>query len=197
MNPSLRGRVCCPSLCSGSTDRFAAAALAGCRGGHCVWTHDFAPALGTAGGDVERCVVLGVPNDVTPATDERRLGAPVFLVDVPAHVAGLRCAGRIDLHERDSCFRGLVLAVLAELGERHVCSVSSRRLRQQFATPIGRAFLVTVYFAGSCGGALCRPSRTTSSSRSDPVNGPQSRPHRTGSAPPGRERPRLHRQEFR
>jgi hypothetical protein len=25
-----------------------------------------------------------------------------------------------------------------------VCSVSSRRLRQQFAAPIGRAFLVTV-----------------------------------------------------
>jgi hypothetical protein len=52
--------------------------------------------------------------------------------------------GRIDLHERDFCFRGLVLAILAELGERHVCSVSSRRLRQQFAASIGRAFLVTV-----------------------------------------------------
>jgi hypothetical protein len=64
--------------------RLAAAALTGCQGGRCVWAHDFAPAFDTAGGDVDRCVVVGVPNEVTPATLECRLSAAVVFVDPAA-----------------------------------------------------------------------------------------------------------------
>jgi hypothetical protein len=42
------------------------------------------PALDTAGGDVDRCVVVGVPNEVTPATLECRLSAAVVFVDPAA-----------------------------------------------------------------------------------------------------------------
>src|SRR5712672_1193448 len=64
----------------GSAVRLAAAALTGCQGRRCVWVHDFTPALDTAACDVDRCVVVGVPNEATPATLKLRLGAPVFLV---------------------------------------------------------------------------------------------------------------------
>jgi hypothetical protein len=50
--------------------RLAAAALPGCQGGRCVRTHDFASALNTAGRDVDRCIVIGVPNEAKPATFE-------------------------------------------------------------------------------------------------------------------------------
>ena len=50
--------------------RLAAAALTGCQGGRGVRTRDFAPTFDTARGDVDRCVVVGVPNEAAPATLE-------------------------------------------------------------------------------------------------------------------------------
>src|SRR5690348_12994932 len=79
----------------GGADRLAAAALTGCQGRRCVWTHDFAPALHTAGSDVDRCVVVGVPNEVTPAAVEFRLGAAVAFVDPTAGAASLRRVSRV------------------------------------------------------------------------------------------------------
>lgn len=117
MNPSLPRQTRRLSPQSGSTTRFAAAALVGCESRRCVWTHDFAPAPSTASGDVECCVVVGVPNEVTPATNKRRLGAPVPPVDMTTHTAGLRRVGRIDPDECDPRPLGLVSEELTGLGK--------------------------------------------------------------------------------
>jgi len=65
-----------------------------------VWAHDFAPAFGTAGCDDERCVVVGVPNEATPATLKFTLGAAILFVDRAAGVACLRRVSRVDFDER-------------------------------------------------------------------------------------------------
>ena len=98
--------------------RLAAAALTGCQGGRCVRTHDFVPALNTAGRDVERCIVIGVPNEATPATFECRLGAAVSFIDRAACAAHLRRVGRVDFDERHPGLLGLIGQKRPELGER-------------------------------------------------------------------------------
>ncbi|WP_216824318.1 hypothetical protein, partial [Lentzea albidocapillata] len=64
MNSSLKERVC--QSPRAAVFRLAAAVLAGCQDGRCVWAHDFAPAHDTASRDVVCRVVVGVPNEVTP-----------------------------------------------------------------------------------------------------------------------------------
>ena len=118
MIPSRKGVSCGLSLRFRGTDRLAAAALAGRQGGRCVWTHDFAPALHTAGCDVDRCVVVGVPNEATPNTFKNRLAAAVFLVDPAARAAHLRRVGGIDFNESHPGLFGFVGQKRAELGER-------------------------------------------------------------------------------
>ena len=98
--------------------RLAAAALAGCQGGRCVRAHDFAPALDTAGSDVDCCVVVSVPNEATPATLKDRLAAAVSFVDPAARAASLRRVGGIDVNERHAGLFGLLGQKRAELGER-------------------------------------------------------------------------------
>ena len=83
-----------------------------------MWAHDFTPALDTAGCDDLRCVVVGVPNEATPATFELTLGATVAFVDPPAPVAGLAAVGRVDFDERHPGGLGLIAQERAELGER-------------------------------------------------------------------------------
>ena len=118
MNPSLEGRACDSSLVFRGAVRLAAAALTGCQGGRCVWTHDFAPTNDTALGNVVRCIVVGVPNEATPHTFENALGATVSLVNPPARAAGLRGMGRVDLNESHTGSLSLVGQEAAELGER-------------------------------------------------------------------------------
>jgi hypothetical protein len=62
-----------------------------------VWTHDFAPAFDTAGCDDDRCIVVGVPNEATPATLEYCLGTSVALVDPATRMAG-------DLADHPDCW---------------------------------------------------------------------------------------------
>ncbi|MDT5283420.1 MAG: hypothetical protein QOJ20_4615, partial [Mycobacterium sp.] len=101
MDPSLKGTGLWLVPCGfGSAGRLAAGALTGCQGRRCVWAHDFAPALDTAGCDDNRCVVVGVPNEATPTTFKCRLGAAVSFVDQPALMAGLAAVGRVDRDER-------------------------------------------------------------------------------------------------
>jgi hypothetical protein len=57
MKPNLSRWTAILSLADWVAIRLAVAALAGCQGGRCVWTHHFAPAFDTAGCDVDRCVV--------------------------------------------------------------------------------------------------------------------------------------------
>ena len=52
-----------------------------------MWAHDFAPAFDTASGDVGRCIVVGVPNEATPATLKFTLGAAILFVDRAAVAA--------------------------------------------------------------------------------------------------------------
>jgi hypothetical protein len=112
------GRTLRLSLSGAGADRPAAAALTGCQGRRCVWTHDFAPAFDTARSDIDRCVVVGVPNEATSATFEYRLGAAVVFVDPAAGRAGLRGVGGVDFDKRHSRLFGLVDQKRAELGER-------------------------------------------------------------------------------
>nr|CEL18699.1 transposase IS200-family protein [Kibdelosporangium sp. MJ126-NF4]CTQ98183.1 transposase IS200-family protein [Kibdelosporangium sp. MJ126-NF4] len=118
MNSCPKERACRPTLPLRVADRLAAAVLTGCQVGRCVWTHDFAPAHNTTSRDVMCRIVVGVPNEATPATDKRRLRAPVLLVDPATAMALLRRVGGIDLHARHSRLLCLVGEVLAELGER-------------------------------------------------------------------------------
>jgi hypothetical protein len=105
-------------LPSQAANRLAAAALTGCQGGRCVRAHDFAPAFDTAGCDVDRCIVVGVPNEATPATFEHRLAAAIPLVDPPTRAAHLRCIGRVDFDERNPSASGLIRQERPELSER-------------------------------------------------------------------------------
>jgi len=98
--------------------RLAAAALAGCQGRRCVRTHDFAPAFDTTDRNVDRCVVIGVSNEITPDTVEYRLRAAISFVDVPTAAAHLRRVGTVDFNERHTRLPGLVAKKRAELGER-------------------------------------------------------------------------------
>lgn len=118
MDPSLEERAWCPNPPFRGADRLAAAVLTGCQGGRCVRTHYFSPAHDTALGDVVRRVVVGVPNEAAPATDERRLRAPVLLVDPRAAVALLRGVRGVDLHDHHPGLPGFVGEEPAELGER-------------------------------------------------------------------------------
>ncbi len=118
MNPFPKGRACGSSLVFRAAVRLAAAALTGCQGGRCVRTHDFAPTNDTALSDVVRCVVVSVPNEVTPHTFENTLRATVSLVNPPALAAGLRRVGRVDLNECHSGSLSLVGQKTAELGKR-------------------------------------------------------------------------------
>ena len=83
-----------------------------------MWAHDFAPAFDTAGGYVDRCIVVGVPNEATPATLKFALGVAVSFVDPPALMTGLGGVGGVDLDERHLSLLGLVAKKPAELGER-------------------------------------------------------------------------------
>jgi hypothetical protein len=98
--------------------RLAAAAVTGCQGGRGVWAHDFAPAFNTARGGVDGCVVVGVPNEATPATLKFCLGAAVTFVHPATPMARLRRVGRVDFDERHPGLLGLVVQEPAELGER-------------------------------------------------------------------------------
>ena len=119
MDPPLKGAGLWPVPCSfESAVRLAAAALTGCQGGRCVWAHDFAPALDTAGCDDDRCVVVGVPNEATPTTLKLCLGAAIAFVHPAAPMTGLRRVGRVDLDERHPGALGLIAQERAELGER-------------------------------------------------------------------------------
>ena len=80
--------------------------------------HDYAPAFNTAGGDVDCCVVVGVPNEATPATLEYGLGTSVAFVDPPARMTGLARVSGVDVNERNAGDLGLVSKEAAELGER-------------------------------------------------------------------------------
>ncbi|MBE1469677.1 hypothetical protein H4W33_008751 [Kibdelosporangium phytohabitans] len=117
MIPSLKAQVCRPSPALRGADRPAAAALAGCQAGQCVWTHDFAPARDTAIWDVACRVVVGVSNETAPTTDERRLRAPVSPVNPPARVTFLRRVGGIDPYESRSSPSSIAGEVLAKPGE--------------------------------------------------------------------------------
>jgi hypothetical protein len=117
MSPFRKERACALSFAVGGAIRLAAAALTGCQGGRCVWTHDFAPAFDTADCDVDRCVVVGVPNEATLATFKFALRASVSFVDMPAPATSLRGVGRVDLDERYSGDPGLISQESAELGE--------------------------------------------------------------------------------
>ena len=112
------GRTLRLSLSGAGADRPAAATLTGCQGRRCVWTHDVAPAFDTARSDIDRCVVIGVPNEATPAALECRLRAAVFLVNPTARAAHLRRVGGVDFDERHPGLLGLVGQKRAELGER-------------------------------------------------------------------------------
>ena len=83
-----------------------------------MWVHDFTPALATAGGDDDRCVVVGVPNEATPATLKLCLTAAVAFVHPATRTACLRRVGRVDFDERHPGLFGLVGQTRAELGER-------------------------------------------------------------------------------
>jgi hypothetical protein len=83
-----------------------------------VWAHDFAPAFNTAAGDVDCCVVIGVPNEATPATLEYCLRTSVAFVYATAHMSGLSRVGGVDMNERNSGCPGLVSKKTAKLGER-------------------------------------------------------------------------------
>jgi hypothetical protein len=83
MDPSLKGRACWPVQWLRAAVRLASAALTGCWGGRCVWAHDFAPALGTAGCDDDCRGVVDVPNETTPAPLEFTLGARFRLSTQP------------------------------------------------------------------------------------------------------------------
>ena len=50
--------------------------------------------------DVDRCVVIGVPNEATPARLKYRLAAAVSFVDPAARAARLRRVGGVDFDER-------------------------------------------------------------------------------------------------
>jgi hypothetical protein len=131
MNPFPMGLVLQLSLKFRAAVRLAAAALTGCQGGRCVWTHDFAPAVDTACCDVDCRVVVGVPNEATPATLKFALGATVTFVDPTAAMTRLRGVGGVDLDERG---------------------------RQQYPADVrnylwGNHFWTPSYFAASCGGA--------------------------------------------
>jgi hypothetical protein len=118
MNSSPKERACDTSSVGRAASRLAAADLTGCQGGRCVWAHDFAPAFNTAGSDVDRRIVVGVPNEVTKTTFKCRLREAVSFVDMPTPAAHLRGVGRIDLDERHSGLVGLVGQKRPELGER-------------------------------------------------------------------------------
>ena len=115
MDPSLKGTGLWLVPCGfESAGRLAAAALTGCQGRRCVWAHDFAPAFDTAGCDDDRCVVVGVPNEATPATLKCRLGAAVTFVHPAARTARLRRVGRVDFDERHPGSLGPVAQERAE-----------------------------------------------------------------------------------
>src|SRR4051812_9434035 len=118
MAPSLNERARRSSALFGAAFRLAAAALTGCQGGRCVWAHDFAPAFNTARCDVDRRVVVSVPNEATPATLEYRLAAAVLLVDITARVACLRRISGVNFDERHPGAFGFVGQKRTELGER-------------------------------------------------------------------------------
>ncbi len=117
MSPYSKRRVRHSCVVNRAADRLAAAAPAGCRGGRCVWTHDFAPARSTTESDVAGRVVVGMPNEAAPTTCEQSLRTPVGLLDEAAYRAGLRRVSRIYLDERHPGEPGLVSQELAELME--------------------------------------------------------------------------------
>lgn len=117
MIPFVQERAVAPPFTCGRTDRFAAAAQAGCQGGRCVWTHDFAPARNSALRDIASRVVIGVPNEATPNTNELRLAAATSLVDMPTRVTCPRGEGRVDLRQRQPGQCRLVPERLPELTE--------------------------------------------------------------------------------
>ncbi len=118
MNSSLKGPTLHSALVFRVAFRLAAAARAGCQGRRCVRTHDFAPALDTTNRNVDRCIVIGVSNEITPDTVEYRLRAAIPFVDVPTTAAGLRRVGAIDFNERHTYPSSLIAKKGAELGER-------------------------------------------------------------------------------
>ncbi len=118
MNPWPMEQIRRCSLAVRGAFRLAAAALTGCQGGRCVRTHDFAPALDTAYCNVDRCVVVSVPNEATPATLKLALRESVSFVHPPALMTSLRGMGRIDLNERHAGRLRLVGQKQAESAER-------------------------------------------------------------------------------
>ena len=118
MDPSLKGRACGPVPWLRAAVRLAAAALTGCQGGRCVWAHDFAPAIDTAGCDVDCCIVVGVLNEATPATLKFTLGEAVSFVHPATRAARLRRVCRVDFDERHPGLLGLIGEDRAELSER-------------------------------------------------------------------------------
>jgi len=56
MNPSLKERACCPNPPFRGANRLAAAVLAGCQDGRCVWTHDLAPTHRSVSLLLGRCI---------------------------------------------------------------------------------------------------------------------------------------------
>ena len=85
---------------------------------------DCAPVLGTALGDVEGCIVVGVGNDPARPTEEGFLVWPVPLVAVFAAVAGLGCVPGVDFDQWYARPAGLVGEDGAELVDDHEESVT-------------------------------------------------------------------------
>lgn len=126
-------------MCSEFALRLAAVVLTDCQGGRCVWAHDFAPALNTASGDVERCVVVGVPNEATPnrpSTEHHQVmrrgqhpNALAPTVRRPDRYRGLTCSRRLgDLPGQASRVKWLC-RISAELNRRCSHLLALRRSR--------------------------------------------------------------------
>ena len=115
-------------------------------------THDFAPASHTAHGDVVRCIVVGVPNEVTPRTIEDALRASVSLIRCTRTHYKSRSVCGVHTNERNPSRLGLLARNRPSWSNAHQCNAARWGLRNRTRSRI----------RPSCSMAIPRPVRLAS-----------------------------------